>query len=49
MAQKIDIDTICEGVETREQADFLKRVGCHMVQGFLFSRPLPYEEFDKLI
>lgn len=49
MAKRIEIDTICEGVETREQADFLKRVGCHMVQGFLFSRPLPYDDFDKLI
>lgn len=49
MARGIHIDTICEGVETREQADFLKKIGCHMAQGFLFSRPLPREDFDKLL
>lgn len=49
MAKRIHIDTLCEGVETREQADFLKKIGCHMVQGFLFSRPLPHDDFDKLL
>jgi EAL domain-containing protein (putative c-di-GMP-specific phosphodiesterase class I) len=39
---------IAEGVETEEQRDFLTRLGCHSFQGFLFSRPLPLEEFERL-
>ena len=37
---------IAEGVETEEQRDFLIRMGCYSFQGFLFSRPLPLEEFQ---
>ena len=40
----LDIETITEGVETREQADFLKEVGCTKLQGFYYSRPVPLEE-----
>lgn len=49
MAQKIHIMTICEGVETRRQAEFLKKIGCDMVQGYLYSKPLPAREFEKLL
>jgi EAL domain-containing protein (putative c-di-GMP-specific phosphodiesterase class I) len=34
-------------VETEEQREFLNRLGCHAFQGFLFSRPLPVEEFER--
>lgn len=41
MAKKLKIASLCEGVETQEQSDYLKEVGCQMQQGFYFSRPIP--------
>ena len=38
---------VAEGVETLEQAQALLRLGCNEMQGYLFSRPLPREEFEK--
>lgn len=38
---------ICEGVETKEQLDFLRDAGCDMIQGFYYDKPLPIEEFEK--
>lgn len=49
MAKKMKIGTLCEGVETIEQAFFLKDIGCDMAQGYLFSRPIPMDEFEELI
>lgn len=47
MSQDIGLDIIAEGVETGEQAQFLKNCGCDMVQGFYYSRPITTEEFDE--
>ncbi len=44
MAQSLGIETVCEGVETAVQADFLSEVGCTKLQGYFFSKPLPAEE-----
>ncbi len=49
MAKKLRITSLCEGVETQEQSDYLKEVGCQMQQGFYFSRPIPQEVFENLI
>ena len=48
MALCLGIDTICEGVEDREQVEFLKEIGCTKLQGFYFCRPIPMEKvFDR--
>ena len=44
MTCDLGLETITEGVETPEQAAFLKNAGCTKLQGFYFSRPIPYEE-----
>lgn len=49
MAKKMEISTLCEGVETMRQAAFLKQIGCDMAQGYLFSRPIKMEDFEKMI
>lgn len=49
MAKRMEIKTLCEGVETKKQLSFLKRIGCDMAQGYLFSKPIPMEEFEKMI
>ncbi len=43
MALGLGIDTVVEGVETQKQVDFLRAVGCNMLQGYYFIRPIPFE------
>lgn len=45
LARELDMEIIAEGIETEEQAQFLRNVDCPIVQGFLFSRPIPCDEF----
>ena len=49
MAKRLDMLVISEGVETQEQAAFLKINGCDFFQGFYFSRPVPYDKFDTVL
>lgn len=44
MAKELGIHTLAEGVETKEQADFLRDIGCEKLQGYYFSKPLPLAE-----
>ena len=44
MAEGLGIDTVCEGVEKKEQVEFLREIGCAKLQGYYFSKPLPVEE-----
>ena len=47
MARELKMDVITEGVEKWEQVEFLHDIDCHMVQGFLFDRPMPVEKFTE--
>lgn len=49
MSKDIGLDLIAEGVETREQADFLENCGCNSAQGFLYSRPVPVDMFETFL
>ena len=46
MATDLSVDTICEGVETGEQVGFLRNNGCTKLQGFFYSRPVPFDESE---
>ncbi|MCR5324795.1 MAG: EAL domain-containing protein [Lachnospiraceae bacterium] len=43
MAKRIGVKTLAEGVETKEQLDFLKKIGCGMIQGYYYGKPEPIE------
>ena len=45
LADKLNISLVAEGIETLEQLEFLKSVHCNMVQGYIYSKPLPVDEF----
>ena len=49
MAAKLNLGLLAEGVETREQVELLKEIGCDMVQGFYYAKPMPAEEFYELL
>ena len=49
LGRALGLRVCAEGVETRDQHRFLQAVGCHELQGFLFSRPVPAAEIDRLL
>ena len=49
LINELDMDIIAEGVETVEEANFLRTVKCNMAQGYLFNKPMPKEEFEKIL
>jgi EAL domain-containing protein (putative c-di-GMP-specific phosphodiesterase class I) len=49
MGKSLSLTVVAQGVETREQAEFLRGHACDEIQGFYFNRPLPPEEFVKLL
>lgn len=48
LAQDLDLRTISEGVEVRSQVDYLKQVSCDYIQGYVFARPMPVDEFENI-
>jgi len=48
LGRAMGLSVIAEGVETEEQREFLSSLGTHSFQGYLYSRPLPLEEFERL-
>ena len=49
MAHSLNINVIAEGVETEEQRQYLLDKGCMHYQGYLFSKPVPIDEFEALL
>jgi EAL domain-containing protein (putative c-di-GMP-specific phosphodiesterase class I) len=49
MAHNLGLQVIAEGVETRAQATFLRAEKCEEVQGFLYAKPLPAQEFEEFL
>ncbi len=49
MAQGLEYITVAEGVETQEQADFLRSIGVNVFQGYLYAKPMPEDEFLKIL
>jgi diguanylate cyclase (GGDEF)-like protein len=49
MARALAMTVIAEGVETLEQLEILRRLGCHLAQGFYFAAPIPEHEFSQLL
>lgn len=49
MAKWMQLPVVVEGVETRQQVDFLRTIGCDYVQGYYFSRPIPVAEYAHLL
>jgi diguanylate cyclase (GGDEF)-like protein/PAS domain S-box-containing protein len=49
LGRAMGLSVIAEGVETEEQRGFLAAIGCHSFQGYLFSRPLPLEQFQAFV
>jgi EAL domain-containing protein (putative c-di-GMP-specific phosphodiesterase class I) len=47
MARSLDVDVVAEGVETEEQLEELKRLGCHRAQGYLLARPMTPAAVDR--
>ncbi len=49
MAQSLNLTTTAEGIETKEQLEFIEKQRCQRYQGYYFSKPLPFEELIKII
>ncbi|MDE6024262.1 MAG: EAL domain-containing protein [Lachnospiraceae bacterium] len=49
MAHNLDIRVVSEGIEASDQLKMLKELGCEVGQGFLFAKPMPISDYDKLV
>ena len=49
MGQALNIEIIAEGVETKEQLEFLKTKGCFFIQGYYYSKPKPEHEITTIM
>lgn len=47
MGQALGLELVAEGVETGEQAVHLDKLGCHIIQGYFYGRPMPFEQFER--
>lgn len=49
MADKLGLELLAEGVETEEQVELLRKIGCDNVQGYYYAKPMPVEDFFELL
>lgn len=49
LAHGLGISIVCEGVETDEQVRFLRHIGCDVAQGYYYAKPMPMNEFEKML
>lgn len=49
LTQELSKSVVCEGVETESQADYLRGIQCDVAQGYLYARPMPMVDFEKLL
>jgi EAL domain-containing protein (putative c-di-GMP-specific phosphodiesterase class I) len=49
LTQALGLQVVAEGVETAEQLDRLRRLGCPLIQGFYFGRPMPAEQIEDFL
>lgn len=47
LAAKLHVKTVAEGIEELWQVEYLRRVNCDMIQGYVYSKPLPVNEFER--
>lgn len=47
LAKKLDMKIVAEGIETRDQVDFLATMDCDLIQGYYFAKPMPISEFEE--
>ena len=47
MSHKLGIEVVAEGIEKKEQVDYLKRINCDMIQGYYFEKPISIEKFEE--
>ena len=47
LVKTLKMKTVCEGVETKENVEYLTEIGCDSIQGYYYSKPIPYKEFEE--
>ena len=49
LGENLNVEVVAEGIETEQQLELLRSFGCHAGQGFLFSKPVPAKDAEKLL
>lgn len=49
MAKKLNMKVLSEGIETKNQTEFLKEMDCDLVQGYFYAKPMPVKEFERFV
>ncbi|MBN7774320.1 putative bifunctional diguanylate cyclase/phosphodiesterase [Clostridium aminobutyricum] len=49
LSQKMNLEIVAEGVEEADQLNFLDQMGCHLIQGYIYSKPLPLEDIEPIV